>query len=252
MEQNKLASPTRRGFLASTAAIVVLGLAGRARAHSYRGGSMPWVMGDGPPQPVTPGGWYFFTPQEVLLLSAIADRLIPADALSPSASKAGVIVFLDRQLVGSYGNASRLYRAGPFLPGLPTQGYQGKDTPAERFRRGLAGIAAAVEAKTPGKKFSDWTAADQDAFLTDLEAGKATLPGGVDGKAFFAFMLSNVMEGFFADPIYGGNVDMVAWKMIGFPGARYDYLAWIPKHNQRYDLPPVSIQGSADWSVKGN
>ena len=32
------------------------------------------------------------------------------------------------------------------------------------------------------------------------------------------------MEGFFADPIYGGNRDMVAaGSCIGFPGARYDY-----------------------------
>jgi gluconate 2-dehydrogenase gamma chain len=31
-----------------------------------------------------------------------------------------------------------------------------------------------------------------------------------------------VKEGFFADPIYGGNRDMVAWRMIGYPGARYN------------------------------
>jgi hypothetical protein len=25
--------------------------------------------------------------------------------------------------------------------------------------------------------------------------------------------------------------DMVAWKMIGFPGARYDYRDWVDHHN---------------------
>ena len=50
--------------------------------------------------------------------------------------------------------------------------------------------------------------------------------------------------GFFADPIYGGNRDMVAWKMIGYPGARYNYLDWIDRHNERFPLPPVSL----DWA----
>ena len=50
-----------------------------------------------------------------------------------------------------------------------------------------------------------------------------------------------MQTGFFADPIYGGNRDMVAWKMIGFPGARYNYLDWIDRHNERFPLPPVSI-----------
>ena len=26
------------------------------------------------------------------------------------------------------------------------------------------------------------------------------------------------MEGFFADPIYGGNRNKVAWRMVGYPG----------------------------------
>jgi hypothetical protein len=30
---------------------------------------------------------------------------------------------------------------------------------------------------------------------------------------------------------------MVGWKMIGFPGARYDYRDWIHRHNvQRFSL----------------
>jgi gluconate 2-dehydrogenase gamma chain len=48
---------------------------------------------------------------------------------------------------------------------------------------------------------------------------------------------------FFADPVYGGNRDMAAWKMIGFPGARYDYRDWIDRHNERYPHPPISIAG---------
>jgi gluconate 2-dehydrogenase gamma chain len=58
-------------------------------------------------------------------------------------------------------------------------------------------------------------------------------------------MLQNTMEGFFADPLYGGNRNMASWKMIGFPGARYDYRDHIDKHNVRYPRPPVSIYSAA-------
>ncbi len=55
------------------------------------------------------------------------------------------------------------------------------------------------------------------------------------------------MEGFFSDPIYGGNRDMVGWKLVGFPGTRYDYRDVMAKPNQPYTLPPVTIQGRPDW-----
>jgi len=35
--------------------------------------------------------------------------------------------------------------------------------------------------------------------------------------------LQHTVEGFFSDPIYGGNKNKIAWKMIGFPGAYADY-----------------------------
>ena len=31
-------------------------------------------------------------------------------------------------------------------------------------------------------------------------------------------LLQNTVEGFLADPMYGGNRDFVGWKLIGFPG----------------------------------
>ena len=95
------------------------------------------------------------------------------------------------------------------------------------------------------------TLSDQqkDEVLKGLEDEKAKLEG-VDGKSFFTHLIKDVQTGFFADPIYGGNVDMVAWKMIGYPGARYNYLDWVDRHNERFPLPPVSLMGRADWSPK--
>lgn len=57
------------------------------------------------------------------------------------------------------------------------------------------------------------------------------------------------MEGFFADPIYGGNKDMVSWKMLGFPGAHYDYRNYVERHNETLDLPPVGIAGRPEWNI---
>jgi gluconate 2-dehydrogenase gamma chain len=54
------------------------------------------------------------------------------------------------------------------------------------------------------------------------------------------------MEGFFSDPIYGGNRNKVSWKMIGFPGLPATYANLIePYRNKRYAVDPQSI---ADFS----
>ena len=89
----------------------------------------------------------------------------------------------------------------------------------------------------------------QDSLIADISQGRVL--GGAEGRAFFSLLLQNTKEGFFADPIYGGNRDMVSWKMIGFPGARYDYRDYIGKHNQKLNLVPISIIGSSAWNKKG-
>jgi len=91
--------------------------------------------------------------------------------------------------------------------------------------------------------------AEQDATLTALEHGDLKL-AGADGQSFFAEVVADVQMGFFADPLYGGNRDMVGWKMIGYPGARYNYLDWVDRHNERFPLPPVGITGRAEWTPR--
>ena len=240
----------RRRFLASVAALPAF--ASAAGAHTYSG-TLPWsaFAGD-PPKPVNPLGWYFLNPNEVAAIEAIVDRLIPADNLSPGGKEAGCAVFIDRQLAGSFGQSSRLYTKGPFMPALPTQGYQGELTPSGRYRLGLKALDDYVRATFAGKSFAQLAPAQQDEVLEGMESSKITLklaPGFVT-RAFFELILQNTMEGFFADPLYGGNRGMVSWKMIGFPGARYDYRAYVTKHNQAYPFGPVSIYGGDNWKVK--
>ncbi|HVV27843.1 MAG TPA: gluconate 2-dehydrogenase subunit 3 family protein [Rhizomicrobium sp.] len=235
---------SRRRLLASAAVVPVLAVAADGRSIS---GQMPWSPFAGePPHPVNPLGWYFFTPAEAATVEAIVDRLIPADHLSPGGKDCGCAVYIDRQLAGSYGQASRLYNKGPFMPGLPTQGYQGDLSPAGRYRLGLRALNDYTNAAYK-KDFVRLAPAQQDAVLTGLDGGTIALKlkPGFSTKEFFELVLANTMEGFFADPLYGGNRGMAGWKMIGFPGARYDYRDHIDKHNVRYPHGPVSIYGGA-------
>jgi gluconate 2-dehydrogenase gamma chain len=237
----------RRHLLASAAAFLVLGI-GRGYARNISG-SLPWAPNTAqPPVPVRPGPWQFFTADEAKLVEAMVDRVIPPDERGPGGKDAGCAVFIDRQLAGPYGASDDLYMRPPFMPGLPTQGYQNPEAPAARYRAGLKAIADHVRGAFSGKSFSELSPKDQDEVLTGIDTGKIALPN-VDGVGFFALLLQNTEEGFFADPIYGGNRDMAGWKLIGFPGARYDYRDWIERHNERYPLPPVGIMGRSAWNV---
>jgi gluconate 2-dehydrogenase gamma chain len=239
---------SRRSLLASTAALLVAGTAtGRARTLT---GGLPWEPGTAsPPVAVRPGPWMFFTSDEASLVEAAVDRLIPPDDRGPGGKDAGCAVFIDRQLAGPYGRAEGLYMKPPFMPGAITQGYQSPDAPAARYRAGLKALADYVKSSFSGKAFGELSPADQDKVLAGLESGSITLKN-VNGAEFFALLLGNTEEGFFADPIYGGNRDMAGWKLIGFPGARYDYRDWVERHNEKYPLPPVSIMGRSDWTVR--
>jgi len=184
------------------------------------------------------------TALEAAFIVAAVDTLIPADELSPSGSDCGVAVFIDRQLAGAYGGGARLYRDGPFPKGKPELGYQLALNPREFFR---AGIAAANDwtRKTYGKDFDRLAEPERVAALKAMEAGKAEFPGFTSGM-FFEALLQISMEGFFADPIYGGNRDKAAWKMVGYPGLPATYREEIKTYlGKKYDKPPRSI---ADFS----
>ena len=191
----------------------------------------------------------FFTADEAATIEAAVDRLIPPDDRNPGGKAAGCAVYIDRQLAGPYGRAEGLYMRPPFMPGAATQGYQSPDAPAARYRAGLKALADYARTTFSGKSFSELAPADQDRVLSGLETGTIALKE-VRASEFFALLLQNTQEGYFADPVYGGNRDMAGWKLIGFPGARYDYRDWVERHNETYPLPPVSIMGRTDWTAR--
>lgn len=235
----------RRELMAGTALFLLLSsLPVQARTAL---GSIPWEPDHGPPLPVQPGPWIFFTPEEGTTVEAIVDRLIPPDPAAPGGKDAGCAVFIDRQLAGPFGSSQRLYMSGPFIKGTPQQGDQSPLTPAMRYRQGLAALDKYCRASFGGTPFAQLSDDEKDKLLAGLESNSINLDGA-DAKAFFQQILTNTREGFFADPVYGGNRDMAGWKMIGFPGARYDYRNWVERHNERYPLPPVSIAGRPEWT----
>jgi len=184
-------------------------------------------------------------------MEAIADRIIPADAETPGGSDAGCAVYLDRQLAGPYGRQEGLYIRPPFMKGTKQQGPQSEGGYSKLYREGLAALDKACKKQYSGRSFAELPDDNKDQVLQGLEGGDLELEGA-DGKQLFEQLLKDMQQGFFADPIYGGNRDMCAWKMIGFPGARYNYLDWIDRHNERFPLPPVSIAGRIDWTPKAH
>jgi len=137
--------------------------------------------------------WRFFTLDEAQTADAICERLIPADR-DPGASDAGVVNFLDTQLMGPY----KRFRAS--------------------YRQGLKGIDG-TSRQMYGRRFTDLDAEKQDAVLTKLERGAAEGEAWkeISSKDFFALILGHTMQGYYGDPRHGGNRGRASWKMLGLP-----------------------------------
>lgn len=226
---------SRRGFLQTTAAGV-----GAATLAQYQA----WAQTEGRERlsEYTPE---FFTSTEWPFIIAACARLIPEEGDGPGALACHVPVFIDRQLLGEYGKASRLYMDGPHDPdAIAQRGFQSPYTPAEIYRRGIAELNDWCR-EHHNKVFSALDERMQDDLLTALDKGEISLPS-FNGKLFFDFLLQNSKEGYFADPTYGGNYGMQSWVYIGFPGARGAFLEWAQaaQHDKPYPLGPVDIAGN--------
>ncbi|HZE61671.1 MAG TPA: gluconate 2-dehydrogenase subunit 3 family protein [Burkholderiales bacterium] len=183
--------------------------------------------------------YMFLSAAEVAFLDAAVARLIPADELGPGAKEAGVAYFIDQQLFGGFGTMAKMYRQGPHAEGTPQQGYQSPLTPQEVYRAAIAEVDAGC-VKQHGRPFAKLEAKQQDEVLRALDEGKFPLEA-VPARFFFNLLLDNTIEGFFSDPIYGGNRDKIGWKLVGFPGVAAVYTQHIEKYGVPYDALPISI-----------
>jgi gluconate 2-dehydrogenase gamma chain len=228
----------RRGFMVSGGAFAL------AQADAAAADSGTNIKHDGAEAPKNTAAdpLYALTPGEAEFLTAVVDAFIPADDLSPSGSECGVVVFIDRQLAGAYGAGARLYQEGPFQPGNGQSqfGPQSPLPPLQFIQLGIAELDtwSMANGNVPVRQLAK---PELNTLLQNLEAGKIALPR-IDARAFFSALLQLTMEGFFSDPIYGGNRDKASWRMIGYPGLPATYSKAIKQYRgRRYQAEPRSI-----------
>ena len=221
----------RRDFLKSAvlggAAAAAAGLPAQANAQGNAGAPA--------------AGYMFLTPEEAAFVEALVYHMIPTDQHTPKGTVVGVNTSIDRALAGGWGKGDRLYMQGPWAPGVPEQGYQVPFTPAELYRNGIAATNRHC-VKTYGKPFDQITDVQREELLKSLDGGKVVFDGGLSSRAFFSIVYQTVMEGMFADPIYGGNRDKAGWKMLGFPGVIAVHQQNIVKYkNKKFPGEPTGI-----------
>lgn len=224
----------RRAFLksamAGSAAAVTVTLPHPARAQKVA-----------PAPQSTSAAYAYLNSEEAAFVEALVDHMVPADEYSPKGTDLGLNIYIDRALAGGWGKGERLYMQGPWKPGLPSQGYQLPLTPADLYRAGIT-AANAFCVKTYGKSFDKITASQRQEFLLGLQTGKVTFENGPPARVFFGVVYQNVMEGMFADPMYGGNRNKAGWKLIGFPGVIAVHYANIEKfRDKKYTVDPLGI-----------
>jgi gluconate 2-dehydrogenase gamma chain len=241
------ANPSRRHFLAAGAAATALAADAVKAQPSTPAGTpqpAPVVPQNQAPLPgqipaPAPQGYRFLTSAEVETLTAMVDRLIPADDFGPGGVEAGVVTFIDRELGGQFGVAARWYMAGPWAEGSRSQGWQLALTPAQIYRIAFLELDRWCLG-SKGQRFVELTPADKDEILTLLEGGKIEL-NGISSATFFQILWQNTVEGYLGDPLYGGNRDMGAWRMINFPGANPVLTPAVDLNGELYEIDPIAI-----------
>jgi gluconate 2-dehydrogenase gamma chain len=207
----------------------------------------------------------FFDPHQRATLEAAMARIIPTDD-QPGAREAGTVEFLDRYLSG----LDFIY-AKPDGSGF--ERLEGKR--AEAWQRRIAILRAKyVEGVKEldrrsqsqfGAEFVRLTPEQQDRILAGVERPTLQIEAGLEeaqavaGFApvepalqqtsteieldFFPLLALHTRQGFYADPIYGGNKNRVGWKLIGFKGPE----SLAETHAGRFTTLPFFAEQQVDW-----
>ena len=197
-----------------------------------------------PPRLDTDGALRFFTPAEHAFVDAMAGRIVPADASGPGAREAGSAYFIDRRLARPDGGAEGWYMDGPFVSAPATMGWQAQITPAQLYRGAIAQMDAIAQARHKAN-FASLPETDQDGLIKALQNGDLDNQIKHAGM-FFDIILTDVVAGLMADPVYGGNREFIGWKMIGHPGMRYDWRDWVSRDDPPPAGPMMGVYGPAE------
>ena len=182
----------------------------------------------------------FFDDFQRRTVAAAMARIIPTDQ-DPGASEAGAIDFLDRYLSGiDYVYAKPDGSGFVRLEGKRAAAWRQRiEIVRLKYLEGIEDLNQRSRAEY-GEDFAELAADQQDAILTMMdrpvrnqerareeeqavagftppEPALQQIAAEVD-LDFFPLLVLHTRQGFFADPIYGGNRNRAGWDVIGFPG----------------------------------
>lgn len=173
----------------------------------------------------------FFTEAEARIVAAACERILPRDETGPGATDAAVVIYIDRQLAAAYGRDKHRYTKEPFGDSFPEHGYQGRKSPREIYREGLASLAG----------FAELSPAAQEEKLR-----------GIEKSMFFQMLRTHTIEGFLCDPMHGGNAGLIGWQLLGYPGPLMSYRDEIARNlGEAYRRKPKSLAEVLGRGVKG-
>lgn len=174
----------------------------------------------------------FFDDHEWETIEAATARVIPTDH-EPGAREARCVRFIDRYLSGiGYIYAAADGSGFLELSGRLADAWRSRIADMQQtYRDGIKQLDEV--AQQFGGAFKDLSEADQDHALELLsgapkpervslgrDVGVATFLQGVfdEGLGFFDALCLHTRQGFYSDPVYGGNRNRVGWDVVGFPG----------------------------------
>lgn len=221
MDESDLINPSRRMFFLKSGATTALAAAGPLAGCATA-----------PMPKAEPARLLFFTPDEAKSVEAIVDTFLPKDEVGPGAVELGVVGFIDRRLSGGYGLNATFFMAGPYGAGTAEQGLQSALVPRETWRLGLAELQAHCLKSRGGRRFEALAYAERNALLHEIRDGKLDF-ASIPARAWLSQALNDAIEGYFSDPVHGGNAGMESWKMVGFPGPFRVYSQELEKYRDR-------------------
>lgn len=119
-------------------------------------------------------------------------------------------------------------------------GYQSRLSPRDVYRIGIAALDRYAQQQYE-QLFKDLDAKDQDTIVGDMAKGNIDdFDPELTAQSFFQNLRRHTAEGMFSDPAYGGNRDLVGWKLIGYPGAQRAYMP-IEFQTEGTDRQPQSM-----------
>ena len=206
---------------------------------------------------------HFFNPRQRATIAAAMARIIPTDD-APGANEAGCVDFVDRYLSGiGYIYAKPDGSGFETLTGMVARGWTERiDILRKKYVEGAEALDSAAQSRFK-LLFTQLDAARQDEILTAIESagGQSASAGGAPGEGpalqqtlteteleFFPLLVMHTRQGFYCDPIYGGNKGRVGWDVIGFPGPK----SLMDVFTGRFSALPWFAEGEAEKYREAN